>query len=174
MTDQEPRPATQRDETRPDTFEIPKHFFGDLTNDFYAGIGRTAVLSALLEDRFRTLLQAMTHKPQTAHSKDGATALIKATRRYALSLGNDWTAFDRFAERTESAFELRNDLVHNLWQPKPGGQFFGHRTNRQSGISRTKFVSIDEVRDEVAELVTLNREWRQWHMLAGALPFEAG
>lgn len=174
MTDQEPRPATQRDETSPVTFEIPKHFFGDLTNDFYAGIGRTAVLSALLEDRFRTLLQAMTHKPQTAHSKDGATALIKATRGYALSLGNDWTAFDRFAERTESAFELRNDLVHNLWQPKPGGQFFGHRINRQSGISRTKFVSIDEVRDEVAELVTLNREWRHWHMLAGALPFEAG
>jgi catechol 2,3-dioxygenase-like lactoylglutathione lyase family enzyme len=151
--------------------EIPPHVFGDLADEFYAAVGRTGTLSSMLEDRIRALLQAMEHEPQTSYASQGATALVTMVRKCAPSTGDAWKDFDEFAARADTVLRLRNDLLHNLWQPKPGGYFFGHRTDQRTGERRSTTISINDVRYEVAELVALNEEWRHWYMLASSLPF---
>ncbi|GAA2245822.1 hypothetical protein GCM10010413_57120 [Promicromonospora sukumoe] len=153
--------------------EIPLHIFGDLTDEFYAGVGRAGTLSSMLEDRMRALIQAMEDEPQTSHAGQGASALVTMARKRAPSLGDAWREFDEFATRADSVLRLRNDLVHNLWQPKSGGYFFGHRIDQRTGERRSTTLSIDDVRHEVAELLSLNEEWNHWYMLAGSSQVDA-
>jgi hypothetical protein len=172
VIDKKPAPDAQPDAaTTLHNTEIPEHFFGDLTDEFYAGVGRTTNLCALLEDRLRALLQAMEHVPQTEYSNEPAGALVNLVEARARTLGDDWTAFDQFVTRVRAVLAHRNDLVHNIWQPRPGSQFFGHRVVQKLGERTSVTVSLGQVRDGVSELVELHKRWRYWYTLAGALPF---
>ncbi|GAB3168173.1 hypothetical protein GCM10027059_30440 [Myceligenerans halotolerans] len=147
---------------------IPNHFFGSLTTDFYAGIGRMSALSALLEDRLRALVQAMKRVPQTKYTRTTIGGLVTMAEERARTLGDDWEAFGEFTMRLRDVLQLRNDLVHNLWQPKPGGTFFGHRDGQEPAT-----ISLSDVETGVSELVALYGEWRHWYDLAGALPIQS-
>lgn len=172
MADEQTEPSTRPAD--PTSEEIPEHFFGDLTDKFYAAIGRTTNLSALLEDRLRALLQAIEHAPQTEYSKRSAGALVNLVEARARNLGDDWLVFDQFATRIRVALDHRNGLVHNNWQPKPEGQFFGYRIVQGSGKLESITIPLRNVEDGVSELVALHEQWRSWYSLAGALPFEPG
>jgi hypothetical protein len=146
---------------------IPDYFFGNLTTEFYAGVGRMAALSALLEDRVRALLQTMKRVPQSEYSRTPIGALVTMTEELARALGDDWEDFSNYATRIRATLRLRNDLVHNLWQPKPGGKFFGHRDGQEPST-----ISLSDVEGGVSELVVLYQEGRYWYDLAGALPVD--
>jgi hypothetical protein len=173
VTDEQPDPRARPDNTTlAGPSEIPEHFFGDLTDDFYAGIGRTTNQCALLEDRLRALLQAMEHVAQTEYSNKPAGTLVNMAEARAQTLGNDWATFDQFVGRIRAVLGHRNDLVHNIWQPKPEGQFFGHRVVQKSGERESTVIPLKKVQDGVSELVALHEQWRYWYTLAGSLPFE--
>lgn len=164
----ENEPAEQGVMLPAEAAEIPIHFFGDMEDEFYAGIGRTTNLSALLEDGLRALLQAMNHAPQTDYAGKPAGTLVKLVEARAQALGDDWATFGEFADRVRAVLDHRNALVHNLWQATSDGQFFGHRVVRGSGNRECMTISLDQVREGVAELVALREQWRYWYGLAGA------
>lgn len=152
-----------------DAWGVPASMFGPMPPEFYAGVGRVAALSALLEDRLRALLQAVRQVAQTKHAGDGASRLKSELRRRAQHLGPDWEGFEGFAERVDRVIERRNTYVHSLWQPKDGA-FYGHRTDREDGSRESCTVSLADLRADVTELVALNVEWHAWFMLAGGRP----
>ncbi|MFI2362651.1 hypothetical protein [Promicromonospora sp. NPDC019610] len=170
MADEQTDPKTRPDDRT--SAEIPAHFFGDLTDEFYAAIGRTTNLCALLEDRLRALLQAMEHASQTEYSKRSAGALISLVEARAQDLGDDWVTFNQFAIRVRIALDHRNGLVHNIWQPRPEGRFFGYRVVQGSGKLESVTIPLTNVEDGVSELIALHEQWRSWYQLAGALPFQ--
>jgi hypothetical protein len=156
-----------------DAWGVPDRLLGPLPPAFYEGIGRVAALTALLEDRLRTLLQAVRHAAQTAHAKDGAGRIVPELRRRTARLGADWGSFPAYLDDVTDLLERRNVLVHSLWQPTADGVgFFGHRLD-PAAERTTVIVTMDDLRSAVVDAVHLIDAWQTWFALAGSLPWLA-
>lgn len=156
-----------------DAWGVPDRLLGPLPAGFYEGIGRVAALTALLEDRLRTLLQAVRHAAQTAHAKDGAGRMVPELRRRAARLGPGWATFPAYLDDVVDLLDRRNTLIHSLWQPaRIGDGFFGHRLDPEAERT-TVIVTMDDLRSAVVDAVHLIDAWQTWFALAGSLPWPA-
>lgn len=149
----------------PDTYGVPANILGRHPESVYGLAGRIVMLSALLEDRQRTLLQTLNDVPGTEYAGEPARAVVRRLRgavAVAAALVSEWHGAERLLERSGAAFEFRNAVVHNLWPAQPDGSLFGHRQHPHTGYRQITVTSIDEMTDAVRTLVDLIRENETW------------
>lgn len=150
---------------RPDKYGVPTNLLGRHPEAVYGMVGRVVMLSALLEDRQRTLLQVLTDKGPTGYAGAPAGKILRQLRaaaREASALTSAWGDFLPILDRAEDAFDFRNAVVHNLWPAQGDGSLFGHRQHPKTGIRQITVTSTDEVADGIANLVALIRDNESW------------
>lgn len=149
----------------PDRFGVPANILGQHPEDVYALAGRIVMLSALLEDRQRTLLQTLNDVADTEYAGEPVRRVIVRLGEAvseAATLEMEWRGAERLLERSGEAFEFRNAVVHNLWPAQPDGTLFGHRQHPRTGYRQITVASIDEMTDAVRTLVDLIGENETW------------
>jgi len=152
-----------------DPWGVPDRMLGPMPEAFYGTVGRIVTLSALLEDRLRALLQAITHTSQVEYARLAPGRFIPELQKHAALLGADWEPFADYLTRVYAALGRRNELVHSLWQAKDD-HFFGHRLDRTPQRASTT-RTLPELRADIADLIRLVDDWQHWHMVAGTLPW---
>lgn len=145
-----------------DRWGVPPNMFGAVSEDFYGGVGRIALVSALLEDRLRVLFGLLADAVQEQQVGASGTELIKACRRHLGSLPADRVdAVQKLLADAESALLRRHEVIHSLWPFSGSVQVRGWRnvpaSRRQDRDQPVEWTSMhsEELPDLVRELVEL-------------------
>lgn len=148
-----------------DEFGVPANLLGRHPDELYGLIARIVMLTALLEDRQRTLLASLTLTGEEAYASKPATKVIELLQTAgaeAAALRPEWGALTELLNRTAEHLAFRHGVVHNLWPAQPGGGVFGHRlvarTKERTGFTFT----MDDIRAAVLTVVDLIAETESW------------
>lgn len=137
-----------------DSWGIPESFFGPVSDEFYAVVGRVTMLAALLDDMMLRLAWALTDEVQSVHAGKFATELDRVCRR-AVTRNSDDLRADVIAEldRVRATRHLRNAVVHSLWPNPTLESAFGWRPVK-SGDDGQMTVTFPTTRAALEELVS--------------------
>lgn len=136
-----------------DSWGIPDNLFGPVPEEFYAVVGRVAMLAALLDDMMLRLTWALTDEVQSVHAGKVAPELDKVCRR-AVARNSDDLRTDVTAalDRARATRGLRNAVVHSLWPNPTLDSAFGWRPAR-SGVNGQMTVTFPATRAALEELI---------------------
>lgn len=140
-----------------DRFGIPDSIFGIHGDDFYGGIGRVAVLSALIEHQALGILQTMTSSLQSEHSRLPANQLIDKACKTLNSINDceSRTVLLSYFNDIEAALRRRNDYIHSLWPAKPEGRLYGWRAGRRKNVpTEWQYEALETNMNELEELIS--------------------
>lgn len=124
-----------RDEPSPrdfneDAFGIPARYFGYLTPELPAAIGRIVMLSALLESRISALASSVENKEQAFYASNDPIENLRVCER-RLPMYDRGTEERSFAASTmmlvaesRAIVSARNAIVHRVW-PRAGQSGWG-------------------------------------------------
>lgn len=148
-----------------DRYGIPENMFGEVPEDFYALVGRIALVSTLVEDRLLGILWALDDQPQPTHAGHSASRikeLVEARLHKVSSPVAD--RIQSLLDRISKALERRHALVHSLWPNPTEHQAEGWRSRRLpkalgggSEIVWTQ-TSVDALQVDLRDLIDLTEE----------------
>jgi hypothetical protein len=158
-----------------DRFGIPENMFGPVPEDFYALVGRIALVATLVEDRLLAILWALDDEVQPTHAGLSGTRLRELIGARLERVGPDMrAALGPLLTRVQAAMDRRNAVIHSLW-PNPsleGSQ--GWRSRRlpksMGGGSEIVWTATSEAMliGDLAELVSLSTDLLRAANSAGA------
>jgi hypothetical protein len=162
-------PAAVNDRCRmSDRFGVPDNMFGPVPEDFYALVGRIALVATLVEDRMLGVLWALDDQPQETYAGLPAFEISGQIDKRLHLVDNALGARVRAALiRAKGAMDKRSAVVHSLW-PNPGLEVAqGWRSRRLpkslGGGSEIVWTPASEqtLAADIAELVDLSTELMQ-------------
>jgi hypothetical protein len=150
-----------------DSFGVPQRIFGNHKEDFYAGIGRIALLASLLEHHVRLLAKKLAApdpkgKPQTSidsvikHARKGLCRIDEHTQREKIA---------GFLSEAKRLVARRNFYLHSIWPAQADGTLFAWKAEPWETSERT---SKEALQQDIAAFVELNDRWKQvWPLVSG-------
>lgn len=107
--------ARRHDVLVTDSYGIPDQFFGPISGQFYAVIGRVTMLGALLEQRLLELLWAIDDEPQPVHAGKPVAALMRLIEQRLMVVSDPMADDVRdLPQGVGACLEERNAVVHSL------------------------------------------------------------
>lgn len=161
---------------------VPEAFFGYVSPELPAAIGRIVMLSALLESKLAALASSVENKEQAFYASNDASENIRiCERRLPLYIRTDDES--RFAEsalavvdETRSVLGARNAIVHRVW-PRAGQAGWGgwkplRRKERGTSVTWTEWTdySPDDLSSLIEALVDVIERYADVVAAAGAFP----
>lgn len=161
---------------------VPESFFGHLSPELPAAIGRIVMLSALLESKLAALASSVENKEQAFYASNDPSENIRiCERRLPLYIGSDDES--RFAQsglslvdETKSVLSARNAIVHRVW-PRAGQAGWGgwkplRRKERGNSVAWTEWAdySPGDLSALIEALVDVIRRYADLIATAGAFP----
>lgn len=166
----------------PDLYGIPEGFFGPLSSELPALIGRIVMLSALLETKIWYLASSVSDETQERYSRERVSENIKLTRKRLLLYQDDEKEkkFSQSAAKlltgAEKVLDLRNAIVHGVWPESGVGTWMlwkpqlKKRGENMDWIMKKEF-SRDDLRDAVTSIIQLVHFAEVVIAEAGSMPF---
>jgi hypothetical protein len=146
----------------PDRYGIPDNMFGSVPEDFYALVGRVALVSTMVEDRVLGLLWALDDQDQPTYAGLPASQLSEeVTKRLDALEPALGLEIRRLLSRVSAALDRRHALVHSLWPNPQEHRAQGWRSRRLpkslGGGSEIVWTltSVATLEDDLRELVHL-------------------
>jgi|GEM_PF-3083614 len=139
----------------PDPYGIPERFFGPLSPELPALIGRVVMLSTLLETKVWAFACSIANEPQSEYAatnvSENITLSKKRLEHYQMNVKERTFALkaDELLDDINTALSARNEIIHRVW-PKSGlDEWAGWKH-----IRKNNRVSLDEISGEV--------KWTNW------------
>lgn len=152
-----------------DDFGVPVHLLGPHPEEMFNVVARIIMLSALLEDLQRTLLQTLEEVGETEHATTRGSAVVELLRKQAAGAQRfrpEWAELNDVLDRTADLLDFRNGVAHNLWPAQPGGnRVFGHRLVAKSKKRECFEYTPAEMR-AVTGLVRAIEDTQKWRARA--------
>ncbi len=141
----------------PDAYGVPLNIMGNRSEEFFAAMGRIVGLGATLENKILGFLQYLVGRDQQAHTELNVSRLIDMALKELHRLPQVDRKFAKeFLAEAKAITSTRNDYVHNQWQAKGDGRFYGWRIPMKKGATAVDMViTLDDMRADIARLVAL-------------------
>ncbi len=141
----------------PDAYGVPLNIIGNRSEEFFAAMGRIVGLGATLENKIRGFLQYLVGRDQQAHTELSVSRLIDMALKELHRLPQADRKFaEEFLAEAKGITTKRNDYVHNQWQAKGDGRFYGWRIPLKKAATAVDMViTLDDMRADIARLVAL-------------------
>lgn len=141
----------------PDPYGVPLNIMGNRSEEFFAALGRIVGLGATLENKILGFLQYLVGRDQQAHTQLNVSRLIDMALKEPHRLPQvDRRFAEEFLAEAKTITTTRNHYVHNLWQAKGNGRFYGWRIPMKKGATAVDMViTLDDMRADIARLVAL-------------------
>lgn len=151
-----------------DAYGVPLNIMGNRSEEFFAAMGRIVGLGAILENKILGFVQYLVGRDQQAHTKPSVARLIDMALKELHRLPQTDRKFaDEFLAEAKAITTRRNDYVHNQWQAKGSGRFYGWRIPMKTGATAVDMViTLDDMRADIARLVAL-LETKRLHRFQG-------
>jgi len=152
----------------PDAYGVPLNILGNRSEEFFAAMGRIVGLGATLENKILGFLQYLVGRDQHAHTELSVSRLIDMALKELHQLPQADRKFaEEFLVEAKAITTTRNDYVHNQWQAKGDGRFYGWRIPMKKGATAVDMViTLDDMRADIARLVAL-LESKRLHRFQG-------
>jgi hypothetical protein len=152
----------------PDAYGVPLNIIGNRSEEFFAAMGRIVGLGATLENKVLGFLQYLVGRDQQAHTELSVSRLIDMALKELHRLPQvDRKFAAEFLAEAKAITTKRNDYVHNQWQAKGDGRFYGWRIPLKKGATAVDMViTLDDMRADIARLVAL-LETKRLHRFQG-------
>ena len=152
----------------PDAYGVPLNIMGNRSEEFFAAMGRIVGLGATLENKILGFLQYLVGRDQRAHTDLSVSRLIDMALKELDRLPQADRKFaEQFLAEAKAITTTRNDYVHNQWQAKGDGRFYGWRIPMKKGATAVDMViTLDDMRADIARLVAL-LETKRLHRFQG-------
>lgn len=125
-------------------YPLPENIFGSVDPALPEGIGKIAMLSALLENKVAAIASSLENKQQSHYFK-ATFQSNKEVCRERLPLferepnrSDDVAAIRSFISRVSGAMAERNDVLHRVWPVADGRTWSGPRYHSKSVPARRK------------------------------------
>jgi len=141
----------------PDAYGVPLNIMGNRSEEFFAAMGRIVGLGATLENKILGFLQYLVGRDQQAHTGLSVSRLIDMSVKELHRLPQaDRRCAEEFLAEAKAITTTRNDYVHNQWQAKGDGRFYGWRIPmKKGGMAVDMAITLDDMRADIARLVAL-------------------
>ena len=152
----------------PDAYGVPLNIMGNRSEEFFAAMGRIVGLGAILENKILGFLQYLVGRDQQAHTELNVSRLIDVALKELHRLPQADRKFaEEFLAEAKAITTTRNEYVHNQWQAKGDGRFYGWRIPLKTSATAVDMViTLDDMRADIARLVAL-LETRRLHRFEG-------
>lgn len=153
----------------PDAYGVPLNIMGNRSEEFFAAMGRIVGLGAILENKILGFLQYLVGRDQHAHTELSVSRIIDMALKELHRLPQVDREFAReFLTDAKAITIKRNDYVHNQWQAKGDGRFYGWRIPLKKGATAVDMViTLADMYADIARLVALLKphvyvDFRAW------------
>ena len=152
----------------PNAYGVPLNIMGNRSEEFFAAMGRIVGLGATLENKILGFFQYLVGRDQQAHTELSVSRLTDMALKELHRLPQADREFaEEFLAEAKAITTKRNDYVHNQWQAKGDGRFYGWRIPMKKGATAVDMViTLDDMRADIARLVAL-LESKRLHRFQG-------
>lgn len=166
-----------------DRFGVPDNLLGPHHEDFFGLIGRITLLSALLESRAFSLLQALGNYAQNQNAHYTMSRIIKEAQKEleahrAVIEPVERAAIDAFLSAASDCAKQRNVYVHSLWPVQAAGTYYGWTFAPRGTPTRSTShvrLSREEVIADLNRIVSAIGLWdRAWTAVSGRWHIQVG